>query len=161
MSEITNIVLPDSVLLDVRAVQARDVLKQMALALEFASGADGAAMHAALMSAELSGGSSIGGGVAVVGVRVPAHVSMRKLCGFMRLARPVMFRGMDESPCDLVCVLISPEDEAQVHLRDLSGLIRAFKDEAFLSALNEADNAVQITQIFRARGLRAGMQKAA
>lgn len=161
MSDTCSLPIPDSVLFDVRAAQPRDVLRQIARALELSCGADAANIHAALMTAEMSGGSAIGDGVAVVGVRVPVHASGMRLCGFARLARPVMFRGVDDHPCDLVCVLVSPEDAAQHHLRDLSALIRAFRDADFLESLRGAVASDKIVSMFKARGMKPTSQRAA
>lgn len=161
MSDTLNLPVPDSVLFDMRAAQARDVLRQIARALELSCGVDAANVHAALMTAELSGGSAIGDGVAVVGVRVPVHASGVRVCGFARLARPVMFRGVDDHPCDLVCVLVSPEDAAQNHLRDLSSLVRAFRDVDFVESLRGAVASDKIVSIFKARGMKQTSQFAA
>lgn len=160
IENVQNIPIPDSVLLDVRAAQPREALRQVARALELSNGIDGAAVHAALMAAEMSGGSAIGDGVAVVGVRVPVHASGARVCGIAKLARPVVFRGVEDHPCDIVCVLVSPEDEAQLHLCHLSALIRAFRDMNFLQAMRDAVASDKIVTLFKARGMKVARRVA-
>ena len=146
--------IPDSVVLDLRAAQAREVLRQMARALELATGVSADSLHVALIAAEQVGGSAIGDGVAVVGARLPARECARRLSGFATLSRPVMFKGVGDHPCDKVYVLISPEDEAQNHLRDLSSVIRAFRDRDFLDRLASASTPDRVISLFKGRDAR-------
>jgi len=147
--------IPDSVLPDLRATAPREVLRQLSRALELASGVSAENLHTALMNADNSGGSAIGDGVAVIGARVPVTVTGRRLCGFATLSKPVLFRGVENHPCELVYVLISPEDEAQSHLRDLSAVIRAFRDRDFLDRLHTAASADKILSLFRSRDVKS------
>jgi mannitol/fructose-specific phosphotransferase system IIA component (Ntr-type) len=144
---------PDVVLKDIRAGHAREVLRQMADALEIAEGADAAVLMNMLMNAENSGGSAIGDGVAVVSARVPRGLAGKRLCAFAQLAKPVAFRGVEDHPCDLVFIMASPDDEAQAHLRDLSVIIRTLRDRDFLDRLRSAGTTDRMAGLFRARDL--------
>lgn len=143
--------IPDSVMTNVRATAPREVLRQMARALEVATGVSADSLHLTLMAAEQVGGSAIGDGVAVVGARLPARECGRRLGGFAMLSKPVLFRGVEQHPCEMVYVLISPEDEAQNHLRDLSSVIRAFRDGDFRDRLQSAGAVDRITSLFKSR----------
>lgn len=145
--------LPDLVLKDVRASAPREVLRQLADALERREGVEAAGLTMALMDAEAQGGSTIGDGIAVVSTRVPARLSPRRLCGFALLAKPVSFRGVENHPCDLVFVMISPDTEGQAHLRDLSSLIRALRDRDFVDRLRAVPTAERALSLFRARDM--------
>jgi|GEM_PF-2355981 len=146
--------IPDNVILGLRAAQAREVLRQMARALELATGVDADSLHISLMAAEHLGGSAIGDGVAVVGARLPANQCARRLSGFATLSRPILFKGVDDHPCDKVYVLISPEDAAQNHLCDLSSVIRAFRDRDFLDRLGAATTPDRVISLFKGRDAR-------
>jgi mannitol/fructose-specific phosphotransferase system IIA component (Ntr-type) len=147
--------VPDSVITDLRAAQSREVLRQISRALELATGISSDSLHVALLAAEQLGGSAIGDGVAVVGARLPVHeCGGRRLAGFAMLAKPVMFKGVETHPCEMVYVLVSPEDEAQNHLRDLSSIIRAFRDRDFIDRLQTAGTPDRITSLFRARDIK-------
>ncbi|HEY8963143.1 MAG TPA: PTS sugar transporter subunit IIA [Alphaproteobacteria bacterium] len=146
--------VPNSVVTNLRASQAREVLRQLARALELSTGVSADALHAALMTAEQLGGSAIGDGVAVIGARLPVAQCGRRVSGFAMLSKPVLFKGVEDHPCEMVYVLISPEDEAQNHLRDLSSVIRAFRDRDFLDRLQTAGTPDRITSLFKARDVK-------
>lgn len=145
--------LPNVILSRTRGGHPRDILRHLTEALELAEGVDGTALMSALMRAESIGGSAIGDGVAVVSVRVPVSVSAKRLCAFATTARPVHFRGVQMHPCDLVYVLVSPDDQSQAHLRDLSAVIRTLRDRDFLERLRAAHGADRMMSLFRARDL--------
>jgi len=145
---------PDVVLKGFRAGHPREVLRHMTDALQLAHGVDGEALTAALMDAETAGGSAIGDGVAVVSARVPSSLMPhQRLAAFAVLDKPVSFRGVENHPCDLVYVLISPDDQAQAHLRDLSSVIRTMRDRDFLDRLRLAGSSDRAAGLFRARGI--------
>jgi PTS system nitrogen regulatory IIA component len=151
---------PDVVLKSLRAHSPRDVLRQMMEALELAQGVDGAALVAPLMNAEQTGGSAIGDGAAVVSVRVPRKLATHRYCAFAQLHKPINFRGVENHPCDLVFVLISPEDETQAHLRDLSAVVRTLRDRDFLDRLRSMPTAERMSGLFRARDIAKGQAAA-
>ena len=145
--------LPNIVLKDVRAAHPRDVLRHMTDALELADGANAPDLMKVLMDAEMTGGSAIGDGVAVVSARVASSVTPRRLCAFAQLAKPVAFRGVEQHPCDLVFVMVSPDNETQAHLRDLSIVIRTLRDRDFLDRLRRAQNPERASHLFQARDI--------
>lgn len=143
--------LPNIVIKDVRATHARDVLRHITDALELAEGVQAPDLMKVLMDAEMTGGSAIGDGVAVVSARASALVVPRRLCAFAQLTRPVAFRGVDQHPCDLVFVMVSPDTETQSHLRDLSMVIRTLRDRDFVDRLRVAPNSERTSNLFHAR----------
>lgn len=142
---------PDVVLKGFKAGHPREALRHMMDSLELARGVDGDALTDALMDAERAGGSAIGDGVAVVSARVPASILPTRLCAFAHLAKPVAFRGVENHPCDLVFVLLSPDNETPSHLRDLSIVIRTLRDRDFLDRLRLAGTTERAAGLFRAR----------
>jgi nitrogen PTS system EIIA component len=144
---------PDVVLLQVGGNHPREILRHLTQALERVEGVEGTALMEALMNAEISGGSAIGDGVAVVSARVSPKITSKQLCGFARLARAVPFRGVETHPCDLIYVLVTPDDQAQAHLRDLSAVIRTLRDRDFLDRLRNAETVDRLQSLFRARDI--------
>lgn len=144
---------PNIVLNSIRAGNPREALRFVTEALERAEGVDGPALLSKLMDAEDAGGSAIGDGVAVVSCRVPGALITQRLCAFAQLSKPVAFRGVENHPCDLVFVLVSPEEETQAHLRDLSTVTRALRDRDFLDRLRNAGTAERAASLFRARDI--------
>ncbi len=145
--------LPDTVLTSMKATLVRDVVRHLTDALAVSHGIDAQAMAKCLMDAETTGGSSIGDGVAVISARVPASVTPRRLCAFAQLDKPVFFRGVEQHPCDLVFMMVSPDNEAQAHLRDLSCIIRTLRDQDFTNRLRDAKQGDRIAGLFRARDM--------
>ncbi len=143
--------LPDAVLYHLRASQPRECLRQICDELERVRGIQAQSITELLMAAETVGGSAIGDGVAVVSCRAPAGVMPGRICAFAKLARPVFFKGVEAHPCDLVFVIISPEDQSQAHLCDLSTAIRALRDHDFTSRLRAESSPERIMSLFRAR----------
>lgn len=143
--------LPNVVLGQVRAGHPREILRIATEAIERAEGVQASELALHLMAAEKKGGSSIGGGVAVVSACVPVAVAGRQLCAFARLARPVPFRGVENNPCDIVFVMTSPESATQKHLRDLSVVIRTLNDRDFVDRLRAEKTPERILSLFQAR----------
>lgn len=145
--------IPDVFLKGARGGQPREVLRHMMEALELAQGVDADLLTKALVDAEYSGGSAIGDGVAVVSARVPRSVAPKRYCVFTHMNKAVPFRGVDAHPCDLVFVLVSPDDETPSHLRDLSAVVRTLRDSDFVERLRASQNADRMAGLFRARDL--------
>lgn len=142
--------VPDIVMSQVKAGHSREVLRHMTDALELALGIQALPIFDALMTAEATGGSAIGDGVAVVSARVPVLHTNKRIGGFAVLARPVMFRGVETHPCDLVYVMVSPEDQAQAHLRDLSTIVRSLRDRDFIERIRATTGNDRVMNLFRA-----------
>lgn len=143
--------VPDAILYNLRASQPREVLRQIAHSLEIETGVAADVVTEYLMQAELTGGSCIGDGVAVVSCRVPSQVACQRLCAFARLAKPVHFKGVENLACDLVFVMLSPEDDAQKHIRDLSVVIRAMRDHDFAERLRLETAPERLLSLLKAR----------
>ncbi|MBU6234252.1 MAG: PTS sugar transporter subunit IIA [Alphaproteobacteria bacterium] len=143
--------LPDSIFYSLRASHPREVFRQIAHELETNCGLRAEPAIELLMASEAAGGSAIGDGVAVISCRAPTTLVLNRVCAFARLVKPVAFKGVETHPCDLVYVLISPEDEAQKHLRDLSTIIRAFRDHDFTARLRAETASERLMNLFKAR----------
>ncbi|NBX66288.1 MAG: hypothetical protein EBQ96_04755 [Proteobacteria bacterium] len=150
---------PDAVLYHLRGGHPREILRQICDGLERSKGVSATLLTDRLVAAEQVGGSAIGDGVAVVSCRVPLNVAPERLCAFAKLARPVAFKGVEQHPCDIVYVLVSPEDAIQSHLRDLSSVIRALRDQDFVARLRSETLPERLMGLFWARD--AALRKAA
>lgn len=143
--------VPDTILYALKAGHPREVFRQIAQELEVATGSPAERIVELLMVSEAAGGSTIGDGVAVVSCRAPAGLVAKRVTAFARLTRPVLFKGVEAHPCDLVFVIISPEDEAQMHLRDLSTIIRALRDHDFIERLRAESQSERLSNLFKAK----------
>ncbi len=93
-------------------------------------------------------GSSSGTGD---GVAIP-HLKLSGIQGrFIALATldtPVDFNAVDNKPVDVVCILLSPEQDGPVHLRGLSRISRMLKNKELCQRLRETDDKVVIQSLF-------------
>ncbi|MBX4389252.1 PTS sugar transporter subunit IIA, partial [Mycobacterium tuberculosis] len=83
-----------------------------------AYGLDAAAVAAALAARERLGTTGFGGGIAIPHGRIEGLESVRGV--MMRLDRPIDFGAVDDSPVDLVFMLLSPVQAGAEHLKALA-----------------------------------------
>jgi PTS system nitrogen regulatory IIA component len=86
------------------------------------------------------------------GVAIP-HGKLKGLAGlagaFGRSAKGVEFGSIDRKPTTLFFLLVAPEGEANLHLRALSQIVKAAKEDAFRRALTRAKGAAEIVAAIR------------
>lgn len=56
---------------------------------------------------------------------------------FVRLDTPLRFDSIDNEPVDIICLVISPEHDKQLHLRRLSRISRLMKNKDLVSKIRE------------------------
>jgi PTS system nitrogen regulatory IIA component len=82
---------------------------------------------------------SIGGGVCI------PHLKMRgtrmPLVILATTEKPVDLNAPDDQPVNIVCALISPEEEGQRHLQNLSKIARMLKNASLAQKLRDAADA--------------------
>ncbi|MAQ71077.1 MAG: hypothetical protein CL565_02670 [Alphaproteobacteria bacterium] len=81
---------------------------------------------------------TIGNGVAVLNAKT--FGVNRKVIGFLRLSKPVDFKADDGKQCDLIAVILSPQNHGPLHLRRLSRVSRLLKDTKIVDKLREAED---------------------
>jgi PTS system nitrogen regulatory IIA component len=147
----TRFPFPDIIIENMKAGQPRDVFKNIGkeLADNFLSNSDDIVQL--MIDSEATGNSPIGDGVAVLGVRVPATMAPARICVFVKLDKPMAFKGTETQPCDMIFMVISPENEVQAHIRDLSAVIRTLRDRDLLASLRAQSLPDRIMNLFYAR----------
>lgn len=88
---------------------------------------------------------AIGKGIAIPHAKLPRLT--KPLIVFTRLERTINFNAADNTPVDLVCMVLSPLHDGPIHLRRLAKVSRFFKDSNFCDALRHADNSNEIKSI--------------
>ena len=81
---------------------------------------------------------TIGNGVAILNAKT--FGINRKVVGFMRMKNPIDFKADDGKPCDLIAVVLSPQNHGPLHLRRLSRVSRLLKDKNLVKKLRDAEN---------------------
>ncbi len=111
------------------------LLDMSAIAAE-SLGLDPQLVFEGVLERERLGSTGVGEGVAIPHLRSPA---VREPAGvYARLAEPVDFGAIDDRPCDLVFLLLTPEDAGADHLRALSRVARLFRQESVRTSLRKA-----------------------
>lgn len=59
---------------------------------------------------------------------------------FVSLDRPLQFDSIDNEPVDVICLVISPEKDRQLHLRKLSRISRLMKNKDLVAKIRETDD---------------------
>jgi fructose-specific phosphotransferase system IIA component len=135
--KIGDILVKESIVLDLRAREKRDALAEMAKALaEGKSGLDQKRVFRALHDREELQSTGIGEGVAVPHCKLPdlSH----PVTSFARSREGVDFRASDGQPSHLFFPLVVPEGSEGQHLKILARISRYLHDARFRERLWEA-----------------------
>lgn len=99
-----------------------------------------------LMEKEESISSSIGDGVAVPNLKIKGL--KEPFTVLITLRKEINFNATDEIPVDVVCLVLSPENEGAGHLRRLSRISRALKSPVLHKKIQGTDDAEIIQSLF-------------
>jgi fructose-specific phosphotransferase system IIA component len=136
--KIGEILVKDSILLDLKAREKRDLLAEMAKALaESTPGLDEKRLFHLLNKREKLQSTGIGEGVAVPHCKLPdlSH----PVISFARSREGVDFGSIDGLPSHLFFLLVVPEYSEGQHLRALARLSRFLHDARFRERLWETE----------------------
>jgi len=134
-----------NVVVDLKALDKKGVLEELAAPLAAAAGMGAADMVRVLMERERLGSTGIGGGIGI------PHGKLKKLdnlvMGFGLSRRGVPFDAIDGKPAHIFFVLITPENSTGLHLKVLARISRLLKNEPFKERLKTATDAEQVIEI--------------
>ena len=129
--------LAEGVILGPQSSESRkQILSTLANAIGAKHGLDGRDIFDAVIERENLGSTSVGEGVAIPHARIPQLKA--PVGAFVRLHEGVDFDAIDGRPCDLIFMLLAPNAAGADHLRALAQVSRAFRNEAFRTALRGA-----------------------
>ena len=134
--KIADLLTPESVLLDLRAANKRNLLEALAGRLALTLEIDPAPAAAALLHREALGSTGMGDGVALPHARL-AQVR-RPAALLARLRSAIDFESLDGNPVDLVFLLLVPEREGGLGLNALACVARRVREPAIARALRRA-----------------------
>ncbi len=144
--KISDILVPEAMVLDLAGRTKRDVLAELAGALAKAeSGVDETRLLEVLVDRETLQSTGIGEGVAIPHGKLPGL--SRLLASFARTREGIDFDSIDGQPTHLFFLLVVPEHAGGQHLKALARISRFLRDGQFRNRLLEAENA---EEVFRA-----------
>ncbi|MBA6412997.1 PTS IIA-like nitrogen regulatory protein PtsN [Parahaliea sp. F7430] len=98
-----------------------------------------------LIAREKLGSTGLGKGIAIPHCRI--NNCTQPLGCLLTLDEPIDFDAPDGDPVDLLFVLLVPDEAHQQHLDILSHIASLFSQEAFCSALRQAEDTTSLFQI--------------
>lgn len=131
-----NITVVSHAIAFTQATTANDILQRLSRLFADVYALDRDTVLDGLEQREALGSTGFGHGVAIPHCRSADVV--RPTMAILRLTQPVDFKSADAIPVSLVIGLVSPENAGATHLHALAAVSRMVRDEAMLSALNDA-----------------------
>ncbi len=146
MSQITQLLPLENIILDLEASSKKRVFEHVGLLFENYLGIARSTVFDSLFAREKLGSTGLGQGVAIPHGRIKG---LKDATGaFLRLASPVPFDSPDGKPVTLLFVLLVPEVATEQHLQILSELAQHFSDRTCREALTKAADAGAIRRLF-------------
>lgn len=139
MHDLHDLVTPEAVASGVTAGSKKKLFALLADVAARAYGLDAATVAAALGARERLGTTGFGGGIAIPHGRIEGVEAVRGV--MMRLDRGIDFAAVDDSPVDLVFMLLSPVNAGAEHLKALARVSRRLRDGGFTAKLRGAGSA--------------------
>jgi len=136
--DISDLILPESVIANLRVTSKKQALQELAKKAAELTGQPERALFEVLMERERLGTTGVGHGIGIPHGKLP---ELDRLYGlFARLETPIDFDAIDEQPVDLIFVLLAPETAGADHLKALARVSRLFRDRAVCDKLRGTDS---------------------
>jgi PTS system nitrogen regulatory IIA component len=144
--KIMDILVKDSVILDLASSSKEAVLEEMASAMaEAEPELSSKGLLEVLVAREGLQSTGIGDGVAIPHGKIAGLD--RLVASFARSVKGVDFESIDDNPTQLFFLLVVPEHSSGLHLQALARISRFFRDEKFRQKLISA---ASLDDVFRA-----------
>lgn len=136
MTNLSKILPPENILLDIEVSSKKRAFEQAGLLFENNYGIARSTVSDNLFARERLGSTGLGKGVALPHGRIKGNKNLKApLAAFMRLKDPIPFESPDGQPVSLLLFLLIPDHVTQQHLEILSEIAELFSDEAIRQAL--------------------------
>jgi PTS system nitrogen regulatory IIA component len=143
--DIEDMLAPEGIIPRLKADDKKQALQALATKAEAATGAPAHEIYAALLQRERLSSTSLGRGIAIPHVKLPAVQGIT--CLFARLEHPVPFESHDGEPVDLLFFLLAPEQAGGDHLKALARISRLVRDPATLEGLRSAKDIAELRMV--------------
>lgn len=127
------------------ATSRKQAIHALCEALSRVTGLSARDIEDAVMERERLGSTGVGEGVAIPHARLSGIEA--PIGGFACLTEGVDFEAIDDRPCDLVFMLLAPENSGADHLRALAQVSRVFRQADIREALRKAKDENTIRKI--------------
>jgi PTS system nitrogen regulatory IIA component len=148
--EITDILAPEAVLVDLKAGSKKQVLQMLARQAASQTGLHERTIFDTLLERERLGTTGVGEGVAIPHGRIGEIQQIRAM--FARLKDPIDFDAVDGRPVDLLFLLLAPAQAGADHLKALSKISRLLRDRTNCEKLRGAKSSEAIFALLASGG---------
>ncbi|MDO8351719.1 MAG: PTS sugar transporter subunit IIA [Gallionella sp.] len=146
MNLISQILVPDNILLDTESTSKKRVFERVGLLFENHLQIARSQVFDSLFAREKLGSTGLGQGVAIPHGRIP---KLREAtAAFVRTTHPIPFDAPDGQPVTIIFVLLVPELATDLHLQILGELAQMFSDEGFRKLLLACEDNASAYQLF-------------
>ena len=134
---LADILQPQGIIPALRAHTKKQLLVELAATASKLTGISEREIFDVVLQRERLGSTGVGGGIAIPHGKLK---SLGKIIGvFARLETPVDFEALDDQPVDLVFMLLAPEGAGADHLKALSRIARALRDQDLVARLRSSE----------------------
>jgi nitrogen PTS system EIIA component len=142
MVDLADLISADAIVHRIKSQQKSEVLHEMALAAVKAYGVDLSATLESTMERERLGGTGISDGVAIPHARLKGLMGPKAVLAV--LDPGVDFDAPDGRPCDIIVLLLSPDDAGADHLKALARISRLLRRQEIRDGIRAARSAAAI-----------------
>lgn len=134
---LADILQPEGIIPALRVHTKKQLLVELAANASKITGIAEREIFDVVLQRERLGSTGVGAGIAIPHGKLKG---LSKITGiFARLETPVDFEALDDQPVDLVFMLLAPEGAGADHLKALSRIARALRDQDLVARLRSSD----------------------
>lgn len=134
---LADILQPEGIIPALRVHTKKQLLLELASTASKSTGIPEREIFDVVLQRERLGSTGVGAGIAIPHGKLK---TLTKITGvFARLESPVDFESLDDQPVDLVFMLLAPEGAGADHLKALSRIARALRDQDLVARLRSSD----------------------
>ena len=137
--DLSDVITPEAILPSLKANSKKQALQAIAEKAAAMTGVAERDIFDTLNRREKLGSTGVGGGIAIPHGKLPG---VTRIVGiFARLAKPIDFEALDETPVDLIFLLLAPENAGADHLKTLARIARLFREPGVAGKLRASSDA--------------------
>lgn len=133
MDSFNDLLVTDSVLSEVSVANKKQLFQKLGQIAHDVFGLDASEVIERLTERERLGSTGFGGGIAIPHAKLDGLDRVRG--AVLLLDEPISFDAIDESPVDIVFMLLSPTDSGAEHLKTLARVSRLLRNESQLARI--------------------------
>jgi PTS system nitrogen regulatory IIA component len=147
---LTDLLRPEQIILGLRAADKGAAIADIAKRAAAHLPVEASVIHAALAAREALGSTGFGRGFALPHVRLEGLPSMFGL--LVRLAKPIEYEAIDQTPVDVLFLLLIPVDKGTEHVKALAAVSRSMREETVMRTVRKAASGAALFDALEAAG---------